>query len=77
MSTSTTRNRAEEAFKAWAGSDNNLNRARLSTEKYTEYISILTSPNAKPPQHIEDKLERQKWSNSRAHAIYLQYAVEV
>jgi hypothetical protein len=68
MSTSTTHDRVEEVFKAWADSNKNTNRARLSSDKYAEYISILTAPNAKPP-HIEDKLERQKWSNSRAHAI--------
>jgi len=28
-----------------------------------------TCPDTKPPWHIEDKQERQKWSNSRAHAI--------
>lgn len=33
MSASATRDRAEEAFKAWPGSDKNLNRSRLSTDK--------------------------------------------
>ena len=69
MSTSTVPNPIAEAFQAWASSDNNLNCARLSTEKYAEYISIFTSPNAKPPPHIKDKLQRQKWSNSRINAI--------
>ena len=69
MSTSTTCERAEESCKAWANSDKNPNRARLGTFKSAEYISILTCPDAKPPSHIVDKLERQKWSNSRAHAI--------
>ena len=70
MSTSTVvPNPTAEAFQAWASSDDNQNRARLSTEKYTEFITILTDPDAKPPLHIQDKLQRQKWSNSRINAI--------
>jgi len=60
MSTSTVvPNPIAEAFQAWAHSDDNQNRACLSTEKYTEFITILTDPDAKPPLHIQDKLQRQ------------------
>jgi len=69
MSASTTRDKTEEAFKGWADSGENLNHARLGDDKYAEYVLMLTCPDTKPPQHIVDKQERQKWSNSRAHAI--------
>jgi len=59
MSTSTVvSNPITEAFQAWASSDNNQNRAHLNTEKYTEFITILTDPDAKPPPHMQDKLQR-------------------
>jgi len=71
MSTSTiVPNPIAEAFQAWASLDDNQNRARLSTEKYTEFITILTNPDAKPLPHMQDKLQRQKWSNSRVNAIW-------
>ena len=44
-----------EAFKTWAESDSNCNRARLGIDKYNEYISIFTPPNTKPPQDILDQ----------------------
>jgi len=70
MSTSTiVPNPITQAFQAWASSDDNQNRTCLSTEKYTEFITILTDPDAKPPPHMQDKLQRQKWSNSRVNAI--------
>jgi len=69
MSASTTHDKTEEAFNTWANSGENLNRARLDDDKYAAYVSMLTCPGTKPPQHIVDKQERQKWLNSRAHAI--------
>jgi len=69
MSTSTTHHKTEEAFKVLADSGENLNRARLGDDKYAEYALMLTCSDTKPTLHIVDKQERQKWSNSRPHAI--------
>jgi len=69
MSASTTYDKTEKAFKVWADSGENLNRARLGNDKYAEFVWMLTYPDTKPPQHIVEKQERQKWLNSRAHAI--------
>jgi len=55
MSASTTRDKTEEAFKAWADSGENLNRDRLGDDKYAAYVLMLTCPDTKPPQHIADK----------------------
>jgi len=49
--------------------DENSHRARFGNDKYGEYVLMPTCLDAKPPQHIEDKQERQKSSNSLAHAI--------
>jgi len=69
MSTSTTRGRAEEAFKAWLDTNENPNRARLGTHKSADYVLIFTSADAKPQSHVVDRLEWLKWSNSRPHVI--------
>jgi len=69
MSTSAVQDVAQAAFLTWAESGENTNCARFTQEKYDEYISMLTFPDAKPPQHIVDQREGQKWSNSRSDAI--------
>jgi len=52
--TPTTSTQIAEAFKIWAESDDNNNRARLGIDTYNEYVSILASPHTKPPQEISD-----------------------
>jgi len=54
MSASTTYDKTEEAFKAWADSAENLNCACLGDDKYAKYVLMLTCPDTKPPQHIVD-----------------------
>jgi len=68
MSTPTTSTQIAEAFKIWAESDDNNNRAHLGIDTYNEYVSILACPHTKPPQEISDLRERQKWSNIRSYA---------
>jgi len=58
--TPTTSTQIAEAFKIWAQSNDNNNRARFEIDTYNEYVSILAHPHTKPPQEISDPRERQK-----------------